>query len=110
MKRFTIAAAVSALLIALLSVGAWACTSVVLPPGSTVEGFSSVTHTCDSGNSPYEFYKVPARNWPRGSMVDVLNIPQTTSGNQLHVVAGQPTGNKIPQVPHTYGYLTSAIF
>ena len=109
-RRLILASLALLTAVALLSVGAMACTSVVLPPGSTVEGFSSVTHSADSGNSPYEFYKVPARNWPRGSMMDILNIPQTTSGNQLHLVAGQPTGNKIPQVPHTYGYLTSAIF
>ena len=109
-KRLICAAMVLAAMLAMFSTAAVACTSVVLPPGSTVEGFSSVTHTCDSGSSPYEFFKVPAKNWPQGSMVDVLNIPQMTSGNQLKVVAGNPTGNKIPQVPHTYGYLTSAIF
>ncbi len=109
-KRLFSAAMVLAAMLAMFSTAAVACTSVVLPPGSTVEGFSSVTHTCDSGSSPYEFFKVPAKNWPQGSMVDVLNIPQMTSGNQLKVVAGNPTGNKIPQVPHTYGYLTSAIF
>ncbi|HNZ09604.1 MAG TPA: C69 family dipeptidase [Bacillota bacterium] len=107
-KKLTIAFLVLA--ITLSTSVAMACTSVVLPPGSTVEGFSSVTHSADSGSTPYEFFKVPAKNWQRGSMVDVLYIPQTTSGNQLHVVAGQPTGNKIPQVPHTYGYLTSSIF
>jgi len=109
-RRLIVSALVLSMAVALFSTGALACTSVVLPPGSTVEGFSSVTHTCDSGSSPYEFFKVPAKNWPQGSMVDVLNIPQGTSGNQLHVVAGQPTGNKIPQVAHTYGYLTSSIF
>jgi len=109
-RRLIVSALVLSMAVALFSTGALACTSVVLPPGSTVEGFSSVTHTCDSGSSPFEFFKVPAKNWPQGSMVDVLNIPQGTSGNQLHVVAGQPTGNKIPQVPHTYGYLTSSIF
>ncbi len=109
-RRLFSAAVVLTVLLALFTTAAMACTSVVLPPGSTVEGFSSVTHTCDSGSSPYEFFKVPAKNWPQGSMVDVLNIPQMTSGNQLKVVAGNPTGNKIPQVPHTYGYLTSAIF
>ncbi|HOH11068.1 MAG TPA: hypothetical protein PK182_08665, partial [Bacillota bacterium] len=94
-RRLIVSALVLSMAVALFSTGALACTSVVLPPGSTVEGFSSVTHTCDSGSSPFEFFKVPAKNWPQGSMVDVLNIPQGTSGNQLHVVAGQPTGNKI---------------
>ena len=109
-KRLTIAAFVLVAMVSLFSAATLACTSVVLPPGSTVEGFSSVTHTADSGSSPYEFFKVPAKNWPQGSMVDVLYIPQTTSGNQLKVVAGEPTGNKIPQVPHTFGYLSSSIF
>ena len=110
MVKRLLSAAVLVGICLMLTTAAVACTSVVLPPGSTVEGFSSVTHTCDSGNSPYEFFKVPAKNWPRGSMVDVLNIPQYSSGYQLKEIAGQPTGNKIPQVPHTYGYLSSAIF
>ena len=110
-KRLKIATSVLALsAAALISTAAVACTSVVLPPGSTVGGFSSVSHTCDSGNSCFEFYKVPAQTWARGSEVDVLDIPQNTNGNQLWQYAGEPTGNKIPQVPYTYGYFKSGIF
>lgn len=90
---------------AVFSLAAFACTSILVTPGASVDGSASVTHTCDSGSSPFQIWKVPAKDWEPGSMVDVLNLPQYSNGYQLHEVAMNPTGNKIPQVPHTYGYI-----
>ena len=87
------------------SAGAFACTSIAVSVGASVDGSTSVTHTCDSGNSPFEIVKVPAMDYAPGNMTDVLNLPQMTAGNQMSDYAGQPTGNQIPQVEHTYGYL-----
>jgi len=109
-KRLNLATSAIALsAAALMTTAAVACTSVVLPPGSTVGGFSSVSHTCDSGNSPYEFYKIPAQTYERGTMVDVYYIPQTTNGWKIET-ASYPLGVQIPQVDHTFSYFKSGIF
>lgn len=105
MRKSTILALATALVLVFTSAGAFACTSLSVSTGATVEGFTTVTHTCDSGNSPFEIVKVPAKDYEPGTMTDVLNLPQYTLGNQMADYAGQPTGNKIPQVAHTYGYL-----
>ena len=99
-----------ALMLAVSAIGALACTSIALPPGSTADGSAMTTHTCDSGSSPWEFEKVPEANYAKGTMVDVITLPQYSSGYQLHEVALKPTGNLIPQVEHTYSYIKSAIF
>jgi len=104
MRKGTLLALVVAFVLVFTS-GTFACTSILVTPGASVDGSASVTHTCDSGNSPFEIVKVPAMDWEPGSMVDVLNLPQYTMGNQMHEYAGNPTGNQIPQVPHTYGYI-----
>lgn len=92
-------------MVGMYSLTALACTSILVTPGASVDGSASVTHTCDSGSSPYQVWKVPAQDWPEGSAMDVLDLPQYSNGFQLHEVAMKPTGNKIPQVPHTYGYI-----
>lgn len=104
-KHVSIIIATMAIMLAVSTASAIACTSLMITPGASVDGTASVTHTCDSGNSPFEIFKVPAKDWAPGTMVDVLNLPQYTNGNQMSVAAGQPTGNKIPQVAHTYGYV-----
>jgi len=112
MKRYRtlFMACTIALVMAVTAVGTYACTSIALPPGSTADGSSMATHTCDSGSSPWEFFKVPRAKYPAGTMMDVVNLPQYSSGYQLHEVALQPTGNKVPQVEETYSYIKSAIF
>ena len=112
MNRKKLSLATSALILSLsiASSAALACTSIIVTPGASVDGTASVTHTCDSGNSPYELFKVPAQDWEPGTMIDVLDIPQGTSGNKINVYANDPTGNQIPQVEHTYAYIKSGIF
>ena len=104
-KQFSLFTVVLVLGLALATTSAYACTVLLVTPGASVDGTASVTHTCDSGNSPYEIFKVEAKDWEPGTMVDVYNLPQYTNGNQMHEVAGNPTGNKIPQVAHTYAYI-----
>lgn len=104
-KHVSLIIAVVAMMLAVSAASSLACTSIMVTPGASVDGTASVTHTCDSGNSPFEIFKVPAKDWAEGTMVDVLNLPQYTNGNQMADFAGQPTGNKIPQVSHTYAYV-----
>ena len=109
-SRFALSATCLIISMLVFSAAAIACTAIMVTPGASIDGTASVTHTCDSGNSPYELTKVPAANYAPGTMVDVLNLPQTTGGNQMRHYAGNPTGNMIPQVEHTYAYIKSAIF
>jgi hypothetical protein len=95
----------AAIVVAVCSVGALACTSINISPGATVTGFSSVSHANDCGQCSFEIYKVPAKDWEPGAMRDILNLPQYTDGYQRHEVAEQPTGNQIPQVPHTFAHI-----
>lgn len=109
-KAFTLVGTV-AMAMAVSVSATLACTSLVLPPGSTVDGSSITTHNADSGQTPYEMWKVPAAKYEPGTMVDVPYIPQTTRG-LMNSRAGYPqeTGNLIPQVEETYGYIKSGIF
>ncbi|MCR4424655.1 MAG: C69 family dipeptidase, partial [Firmicutes bacterium] len=106
-RKGSVIAIAVALALTLMSWTAMACTSVVVTPGASVDGFASVTHAADCGSCAFELVKVPAADWEPGTMVDVLNLPQHTGGFQVHEIAGQPTGKQIPQVPHTYGYIKS---
>ena len=80
-KAFTLVGTV-AMALAISVSATLACTSVVLPPGSTVDSSSITTHNADSGQTPYELTKVPATKYEAGTMVDVPYIPQMTSGLQ----------------------------
>lgn len=91
-----------------VSSAAFACTSMMVTPGASVDGSASVTQTADCGSCTFEVHKVPAKDWPEGSTVECLYLPQFTGGYQLSKVI-KPTGNFIPQVAHTYGYI-SGIF
>ncbi len=104
------AAAAALLMLATFASGAMACTSIALPPGSTVDGSSFTTHNADSGLSPYELYKVPAMDYAPGTQYELLTIPQMGGGHQLHEVALKPTGQFVDQVAHTYAYLKTPIF
>jgi len=108
-RAFMIACA-AALALMVFSVGTLACTSIALPPGSTIDGSSFATHNADSGATPYEMHKVPAAEYAPGTMYELLTIPQMSNGLQLYKVALQPTGQFVEQAEKTYGYIKSSIF
>ncbi|MGE5585184.1 MAG: dipeptidase [Bacillota bacterium] len=93
-----------ALIVGVYSIAAFACTSMLVTPGASVDGSASVTQTADCGMCTFEIEKVPAKDWPADATVEVLYLPQFTGGYQLKDVI-KPTGKFIPQVPHTYGYI-----
>ena len=108
-KAFTLVGTV-AMALAISVSATLACTSIVLPPGSTVDGSSITTHNADSGSTPYELTKIPAAKYEAGTMVEVPYIPQMTGGIQMWKANIEPTGNFIPQVEETYGYIKTGIF
>lgn len=94
----------SSILILAMSSATFACSVMMVTPGASVDGSASVMQTADCGSCAFEIEKVPAKDWPEGSTLEVLYLPQYTGGRQLRDVI-RPTGNFIPQVPHTYGYI-----
>ena len=80
-------------LVALLAVAApdsRACTNVIVTKGASADGSCMVSYAADSHNLFGELYFRPAKDWPKGTMLDVYDWD-----------SGMYRG-KIAQVPHTY--------
>lgn len=103
-RRLRISVITVVAMLALMSAGTLACTSILVTPGASVDGSATVTHTADCGSCAFEIWKVPAMDWAPGSMVEVPYLPQSTGGQRISI-ASKPTGLMIPQVPHTYAYI-----
>ena len=67
-----------------------ACTNFLITKGASVDGSVMITYSADSHVLYGELYYWPSRDWPEGSMMDVIEWD-----------TGKPMG-KIPQVKHTY--------
>ncbi len=67
-----------------------ACTNFIITKGASVDGSVMITYSADSHQLYGELYFWPARDYPAGTMVDVIEW-------DTH----KPLG-KIPQVRHTY--------
>lgn len=70
-----------------------ACTNFIFTKGSTTDGSVMITYSADSHTLFGELYHWPARDWPDGSMFDVVEWD-----------TGKPLG-KIPQAKHTYNVI-----
>ena len=70
-----------------------ACTNFIFTRGATVDGSVMITYSADSHTLYGELYHWPARDWPAGSMLDVIEWD-----------TGKPLG-KIPQVRHTFNVI-----
>ena len=79
--RFSIIATV--IILALVSAGTLACTSVLVTPGASVDGSATVTHTADCGSCAFEIEKVPAKDWEPGAMVEYRIYPKGPVGEGL---------------------------
>ena len=104
MNRRFLSSLIALALVGVLSLAAFACTSVLVTPGASIDGTATVTQTADCGSCAFEIFKVPAQDWAPGTMVEVKFLPQQTSGRSLGEII-RSTGNFIPQVPHTYAYI-----
>jgi dipeptidase len=81
------------LLIAGFSYHSMACTNFLFTKGATTDGSVMITYSADSHVLYGELYHWPARDWPAGSMLDVVEWD-----------TGKPLG-KIPQVKHTFNVI-----
>lgn len=84
---------------------AMACTTVLITPGAMQDGSSVVSHANDCGSCGWQIEKVEAKDHEPGSMYEILTLPQYTDGYGRWENCLEPTGNFIPQVEHTYGYI-----
>ena len=67
-----------------------ACTNFIISKGATKDGSVMITYSADSHVLYGELYYWPAKDWPKGAMVDVY---EWDTGKYL---------GKIPQKSHTY--------
>ena len=67
-----------------------ACTNFIITKGASTDGSVMITYSADSHQLYGELYYWPARDYPAGTMVDVIEWDT------------QKTLGKIPQVRHTY--------
>lgn len=104
MNKRLLSSIIAIALVGVLSLAAFACTSVLVSPGASVDGTATVTQTADCGSCAFEIEKLPAMDWEPGTMVEVKYLPQGTGGKALWETIA-PTGNFIPQVEHTYAYI-----
>ncbi len=78
------------LLVAGFSSRSLACTNFIVTKGASADGSVMITYSADSHQLYGELYYWPARDYPAGAMVDVIEWDTQ-----------KPLG-KIPQVKHTY--------
>lgn len=67
-----------------------ACTNFLITRGASADGSVMITYAADSHTLYGELYHWPARDWPAGSMLEVVEWD-----------TGKPLG-QIPQVAHTF--------
>lgn len=67
----------SSILILAMSSATFACSVMMVTPGASVDGSASVMQTADCGSCAFEIEKVPAKDWPEGSTLEVLYLPHT---------------------------------
>jgi dipeptidase len=116
-KFFRTSAVLAILLI--LSVTSQGCTTFIVTPGASEDGSMYVGHTNDGygrgvlGHNLTEddtkVVYVPARDHPDGSDREVRFDPNSGSDEPTHSAeTDHPDVVKIPEVGHTYGYLTAS--
>jgi len=67
-----------------------ACTNFLITKGASTDGSVMITYSADSHVLYGELYYWPARNWPKGTMVDIY---EWDTGKFM---------GQIPQIAHTY--------
>ena len=103
-KKSWLQIAIALVVVAMLSVSAYACTTLMITAGASTTGSTSVSHANDCGTCHWAIEKIPAKDHEPGTMVEILTLSQYTNGYSRKETMFQPMGNWIPQVEHTYAY------
>jgi dipeptidase len=90
----------------LTTVQAFACTSIMVGRGASIDGSVITSHTCDSHRTGSDILFIPAATHAPGTELLLTKRRDDDSGPMLRY-GRQPTG-KIPQVPETHAYLAPA--
>ncbi|MCR4424654.1 MAG: C69 family dipeptidase [Firmicutes bacterium] len=90
-------------IVALGATPAFACTSIPVGKGASVDGSVMTTHTDDCGSCDPRLFYIPPADYPEGAMREVYFTPSFRHPDDPHYAPRQLKG-EIPQVPHTYGY------
>jgi dipeptidase len=90
MKKLVILIMASTLMVILPQEIAYACTNFLISKGASKDGSVMISYSADSHVLYGELYFWPAKDWPKGTMVDVY---EWDTGKYL---------GKIPQKSHTY--------
>ncbi len=82
----------------------FACTSIMVTPGASVDGSAMTSQTADGGPETYHVRLVPAADHAEGEMKDIYYDgslrAEEDSAREDPVLKGQ-----IPEVSHTYSYI-----
>ena len=81
------------ILLSAIGLDSMACTNFIITKGASTDGSVMITYSADSHQLYGELYYRPAKDWPAGTMVDVIEWDTQ-----------KPLG-KIPQVKHTYSVI-----
>ena len=104
MKKKVLSTLLTGILVGSISIATFACTSILVTPGASVDGIASVTHTADCGSCQFDMKLNPAMAYEAGTTVEVPYIPQ--GGLYGMTASTEPTGNFIPQADETYKYIS----
>jgi dipeptidase len=93
MKRIFLIPLLFIALVLGMGMNSLACTNFIITKGATVDGSVMITYAADSHVLYGELYYRPAKDYPAGAMVDVI---EWDTGKKL---------GQIPQVRHTYSVI-----
>ena len=68
-----------AMLLALMSTAALACTVIAVGKNATVDGSAMITHNDDSRTANSRLFIIPEANWPEGSMRPIIKVADRKS-------------------------------
>ena len=100
-KKLRVVIAALALL-SLVAGGAWACTVFGVGRKASANGTAMISHSCDSLTDTFQLHLIPAADHAKGSMRDLQKEGRGINrGDKPELLPIQ-----IPEVEHTYRYLT----
>ena len=87
------------------------CTVIIVGKDASIDGSVMTTHSADCSYCDWTWRYVPAADHEPGSMRKIYHIDQYKTwppeeGLKWEKYKDEYTGLEIPQVPHTYAYLT----
>ena len=91
------------------------CTAIAVGKKASTDGSAMITHNDDSSVADFRLWIIPARDWPKGSMRDIVLYSHDYVDYGVYPpvypenppFGGAEIVGQMPQVPHTYAYFHS---